>query len=143
GIGKSVTEEERAQGWAECDVFRDWFETNVMAANSELLSDAVTIMPYGMGKPKYRDLPNELGEKLNVLAGSDLLLINLIRAVFESASWPTEVLTGRYMFKAGINTRSVAGDHMEHVAKVKKSANEISHLTTWEMWRQSGGQPVN
>lgn len=59
GIGKTVTGKERAQGWAELDVFRNWFETIIMAASSELLSDAIMIMPYGMGKPKYRDSPNE------------------------------------------------------------------------------------
>lgn len=71
------------------------------------------------------------------------MLINLVRAVLESASWPTEVLTGRYMFKPGNNTRNIAADHMEHVAKVKESAIETSHLTTCEMWRQSRGQVVN
>ena len=50
------------------------------------------------------------------------MLINLVKAVLESASWPTEVLTGRYTFKVGRNTRNVADDPMEHVEKKKALA---------------------
>lgn len=31
--------------------------------------------------------------------GSDLMLINLAKAALESGGWPTEVQTGRFMFK--------------------------------------------
>ncbi|KAI0867911.1 putative amidase [Hypoxylon argillaceum] len=40
-------------------VFRTWFGVNVLAADSETLSNAIMIMPYGSAKPKYRDAPNE------------------------------------------------------------------------------------
>ena len=36
------------------------------------------------------------------------MLMRLVQAAFESASWPTEVLTGRYTFKVGNNIRNVA-----------------------------------
>ena len=36
------------------------------------------------------------------------MLMRLVQAAFESASWPTEVLTGRYTFKVGNNKRNVA-----------------------------------
>ena len=51
------------------------------------------------------------------VTGSDLMLMNLIQAVFESASWPTKVLVGRYTFKVGHNTRNVADDHTGQVEK--------------------------
>lgn len=36
------------------------------------------------------------------------MLMSLVRAAFESASWSAEVLTGRYTFRVGNNVRNVA-----------------------------------
>lgn len=36
------------------------------------------------------------------------MLVNLAKAALESASWPTEIMTGRYMFELGDNVRNVA-----------------------------------
>lgn len=36
------------------------------------------------------------------------MLINLAKKAFESASWPTTINTGRYMFPLEDNTRNVA-----------------------------------
>ena len=40
--------------------------------------------------------------------GSDLMMINLAKAALESAGWPTEVQTGRLMFKLGDGIRNTA-----------------------------------
>jgi hypothetical protein len=40
--------------------------------------------------------------------GSDWMLIKLAEAALKAASWPTEVLVGRYTFKLGDNKRNVA-----------------------------------
>jgi hypothetical protein len=60
GVGASVSREDYHQGWAELKVFRDWVDANVLSSHPETLSNAVMIMPYGMGRPKYRDAANEL-----------------------------------------------------------------------------------
>ena len=36
------------------------------------------------------------------------MLINLAKAALESASWPTQVQTGRLMFELGDNVRNTA-----------------------------------
>lgn len=36
------------------------------------------------------------------------MLVNLAKAAFEEANWPTEVLTGRFTFKFGGGNRHVA-----------------------------------
>ncbi|KAI0113931.1 putative amidase [Nemania sp. FL0031] len=59
GIGESVTEQDYQTYTNELEVFRKWFNENVISANSETLSDAIMIMPYGSANPKYRDAPNE------------------------------------------------------------------------------------
>lgn len=43
----------------ELSTFRTWFDNNVMSTDSETLSDAIMIMPYGSANPKYRDMANE------------------------------------------------------------------------------------
>jgi len=56
------------------------------------------------GRKEYRPILSSLmGAK-----GSDLMLIKLTEAVLKAASWPTEVLVGRYTFKLGDNKRNVA-----------------------------------
>lgn len=53
--GKEFTLEQREQGTAEQAVFREWFKSNVLDSSSDLLSNAVMIMPFGPSEPKYRD----------------------------------------------------------------------------------------
>ncbi|KAF2652401.1 putative amidase [Lophiostoma macrostomum CBS 122681] len=64
-------------------------------------------MPYQFrisGRVEHRPIVSTLvGAK-----GSDLMLISLAKAAFESVSWPTSIATGRYMFPLGNNTRNVA-----------------------------------
>ncbi|KAK5079669.1 hypothetical protein LTR70_005984 [Exophiala xenobiotica] len=57
--GESVTVEEAAEHHDQLRVFREWFNSNVMGAKGDLLSDAIMILPYGGPRPKYRDAPNE------------------------------------------------------------------------------------
>lgn len=59
GTGKNFTIEQREQGVAEQAVFREWFKDNVLDSSSNLLSNAVMIMPFGPSEPKYRDEPNK------------------------------------------------------------------------------------
>ncbi|CAG8981416.1 hypothetical protein HYALB_00013919 [Hymenoscyphus albidus] len=54
------TKEERAQGVAEMKVFRSWFEKNIMGPNSNTVTDAIMLMPFGSASPKYRDDANKL-----------------------------------------------------------------------------------
>ncbi len=59
GIGKSFTDDEYETYVKELEVFRNWFDQNVLTMDPETLSDATMVMPYGSAKPKYRDSPNE------------------------------------------------------------------------------------
>ena len=52
---KPFTTEDRDRGLDELDVFRQWFSKNVLASESELLINAVLIMPFGSGDPQWRD----------------------------------------------------------------------------------------
>ncbi|PMD44122.1 amidase signature enzyme [Hyaloscypha variabilis F] len=52
--------------------------------------------------------------------GSDSMLLNVAHAALKNAGWPTTVLTGRYMFDLGNNTRnSVIGDHQTQPSEPK------------------------
>jgi hypothetical protein len=58
GVGKEVTPEEYETYLEELAVFRDWFSDFVMGPNSDTLSSAILIMPYGEADPEYRDDPS-------------------------------------------------------------------------------------
>ncbi|KAJ3493191.1 hypothetical protein NLG97_g4888 [Lecanicillium saksenae] len=60
GIAIPFTKKEGAQAVAKMKIFRTWFETNVMGQDSETVTDAVMIMPFGSASPKYRDESNNL-----------------------------------------------------------------------------------
>ena len=58
GIGEAVSQEDFQKGRAELEVFRRWFDRNVLSSDPDTMSDAIMVMPYGMGGPKYRDSSN-------------------------------------------------------------------------------------
>jgi hypothetical protein len=58
-IAVSFTAEDRAQGVAEMNVFRVWFERNILGRDADTVTNAVMIMPFGSPHPKYRDDPNK------------------------------------------------------------------------------------
>jgi hypothetical protein len=58
GVGKDVTPQEYETYLEELQVFRDWFSEHVMGPDSETLSNAILIMPYGEPDPEYRDDPS-------------------------------------------------------------------------------------
>ncbi|KAI1740718.1 putative amidase [Xylaria scruposa] len=58
GVGKEVTSEEYEAYLKQLEVFRDWFSEHLMGPNSESLSTAILVMPYGEPNPEYRDDPN-------------------------------------------------------------------------------------
>lgn len=51
---------------------------------------------------------------------ADLMLIKLAKAMFQAASWPTTITTGRYMYPLG--------DNIHHVALVDESASEGNNV---------------
>lgn len=55
-LGSKVTEEQRAQGVAECEVFRDWVAKHVLTRNDEGHGEAVILLPLGNAKLDYRDI---------------------------------------------------------------------------------------
>jgi hypothetical protein len=59
-IGKTVSLDDKDQGIVHLEVFRKWFNHNVMSETSTLLSDAVMVLPFGHATPYYRDQSNEL-----------------------------------------------------------------------------------
>ncbi|KAI1129070.1 putative amidase [Nemania abortiva] len=59
-IAVPFKKEERAQGVAEMKVFRTWFENKIMGQDSDTVTNAVMIMPFGAATPKYRDDTNKL-----------------------------------------------------------------------------------
>jgi hypothetical protein len=58
GVGKDVSPQEYETYLEELQVFRDWFSEHVMGPDSETLSNAILIMPYGEPDPEYRDDPS-------------------------------------------------------------------------------------
>ena len=54
-IDKKVTTKECETYLKELEVFRDWFNEFVMGPDSDTLSSAVLVMPYGEPDPEYRD----------------------------------------------------------------------------------------
>lgn len=60
GIGKEVTLEEYNAYREELKVFKTWFSDNMFSQDSDTMSEAIMIMPYGSANPKYRDVANEL-----------------------------------------------------------------------------------
>jgi len=76
-------------------------------------------MPYQSrvsGRLEHRPI----GSTLVGAKGSDLMLIDLARKAFKTASWPTTIDVGRYMFPLAENTRNVA--------EVKTSEEQDSFL---------------
>jgi hypothetical protein len=61
------------------------------------------------------------------------MLMKLVKAVLESASWPTRVLTGRYTFEVGNNTRNVADE-----GDLPHNIYEAGH--GWNAWSEKYGQ---
>jgi hypothetical protein len=51
--------EERAQGVAKIKIFRTWFEKNIMGQDSNTVTNAIMIMLFGSGTPKYWDYANK------------------------------------------------------------------------------------
>ena len=43
---------------------------------------------------------------LNICIGTELVMLRLAQEALEKAKWPTEVLTGRFMFHVGNNDRN-------------------------------------
>ena len=58
-IAVPFTKEERAQGVAEMEVFRTWFQENIMGQDKDTVTDAVMVMPFGAAAPAYRDDANK------------------------------------------------------------------------------------
>lgn len=58
-IAVPFIKEERARGVAEMEVFRTWFEKNIMGPDKDTVTDAVMVMPFGSVSPKYRDDANK------------------------------------------------------------------------------------
>lgn len=95
GVGEAVSQQDFQRGRAELEVFRQWFDGNVLSSDPDTRSDAVMIMPYGMGGPKYRDAPNRYGlavasnienEQVLTLLVPLLLLVRLARNSFHHRS---------------------------------------------------------
>lgn len=54
-LGKDIKPEQQEEGRKKLEIFRTWFQENVMRTDERTLSDAVLIMPNGRAVPKYRD----------------------------------------------------------------------------------------
>lgn len=52
--GKSVTEAEYKEHLARIQVYRVWFDKNIMPLSSKNGSDTVMILPFGTATPHYR-----------------------------------------------------------------------------------------
>jgi hypothetical protein len=71
---KPFTTEDRDRGLNELDVFRQWFSRNVLASESDLLSNAILIMPFGSGEPQWRDQQSSSVARLLRLTSNTLLI---------------------------------------------------------------------
>lgn len=58
-IAVPFTAEERAQGVKWMEVFRAWFEKNILGQDNDSVTNAVMIMSFGSPNPKYRDDHNK------------------------------------------------------------------------------------
>ncbi|KAI8652658.1 C2H2-type domain-containing protein [Fusarium keratoplasticum] len=118
-LGSKVTEEQRAHGIAECEVFRDWVDKHVLTRNDGGHGEAVILLPLGNAKLDYRDIesgppsvvksyePKYFGSILGVpqivTPSSDVMLVKLTQLVLEKMNKPTSVLTGRECFSPETN----------------------------------------
>jgi hypothetical protein len=71
---KPFTAEDRDRGLDELDIFRQWFSKNVLASESDLLSNAILIMPFGSGEPQWRDQQSSSVALLLRLTSNTLLI---------------------------------------------------------------------
>ncbi|PQE11375.1 hypothetical protein CJF31_00001188 [Rutstroemia sp. NJR-2017a BVV2] len=56
--GAQVTLDNKNRALKEFDVYRRWFQENIMKPGPNGSSSAIMILPCGSGEPKYRNLPN-------------------------------------------------------------------------------------
>jgi len=54
-VGSAVIEDEYEDYLERIDVFRRWFNENVMEIGQDSGFDTVMVLPYGIAEPKYRD----------------------------------------------------------------------------------------
>lgn len=55
-LGSKITPEQRAQGLAECKVFKEWITEHVLTFNAEGKGESVMLLPLGNAIPDYRDI---------------------------------------------------------------------------------------
>ncbi|KAI1121626.1 putative amidase [Nemania abortiva] len=84
---------------------------------SPILQMPQLVLPFGQmpyqsrvsGRLEHRPIASTIvGAKDKPSPFPDLMLIALARAAFKEKSWPTQILTGRYMYPLGNNSRNVA-----------------------------------
>ncbi|KAH7302922.1 hypothetical protein B0I35DRAFT_455416 [Stachybotrys elegans] len=112
--GFEVTEDMKSKSMEDVEIYRRWFEQNILHSTPNGGTSAIMLIPCGSSGPKYLGhIPydsrvTKCEEQLPVVGsiigapGSDLLLTNLARDALEKAGRPTTVLTGRNMFSAGV-----------------------------------------
>uniref|UniRef100_A0A8H7KET3 Amidase domain-containing protein n=1 Tax=Bionectria ochroleuca TaxID=29856 RepID=A0A8H7KET3_BIOOC len=170
-VGKQVTPKEYDEYLRQLEVFREWFSEKFMRPDSESLSSAILVMPYGEPDPEYRDEPNPpagtfptitekfispilhapqlvlpfaqmpylsrisgrdevrpIASTLIGAKGSDLMLIKLVIAAFEKASWPTTIQTGRYMYPLANNSRNVESSVNDSSRTYQRKQSEVEQL---------------
>lgn len=70
-MGAAVTEYEYEDYLERIDVFRLWFNENVMETGQESGFNTVMVLPYGIAEPKYRDArPRYVNSGTYCLAGA-------------------------------------------------------------------------
>jgi hypothetical protein len=59
-LGSEISPEQKGAAITEMHVFRNWVRENIMSIDSMTASDAIMILPQGIGTPWYRDDPVEI-----------------------------------------------------------------------------------
>lgn len=58
-IGANVTESENNRYLDRIEVFKTWFDRNVISMAEEGTHGTILVLPYGDAVPKYRNYPHE------------------------------------------------------------------------------------
>nr|ODN88537.1 hypothetical protein L204_06392 [Cryptococcus depauperatus CBS 7855] len=117
--GAENTPEERKNAFDMILRFRKWVFEHVFSVGNDGRCRTILVVPHGRPGANYRDVKPEvdssplftismMGAPQVVVPSTELTLLQVAQDALKKAGWPTNVLTGRFMFEVGDNERHSA-----------------------------------
>ncbi|EFR04156.1 amidase [Nannizzia gypsea CBS 118893] len=113
-LDEAETSEERSKAFEMIPRFRAWAFEKLLPISREGTCQTIMIVPHGRPGANYRDGPYKgdptfftsmLGVPQIVVPSTDLTLVKVAEGALKKAGWPTDILTGRFLFEVGDNER--------------------------------------